>query len=76
MSFTFNLPFNVFEESLRAEKSRLCQQAAAMLTVPFVPSAVNPMLGESEAEDLLLEISVERLGRGERQMPVENHGIL
>ena len=76
MSFTFNLPFNVFEESLRAEKSRLCQQAPAMQTVPFVTSAVDPMLGESEAEDLLLEISVEQIRRGERQMPVETRGIL
>ena len=76
MSFTFNLPFNVFEESLRAEKSQLCYQSPAMQTVPFVPSAVDPMLGESEAEDLLLEIPVERIGRGERQMSAETHGIL
>lgn len=76
MSFTFNLPFNVFEESLRAEKSRLCHQAPAMQTLPFVPFAVDPIFGESDAEDLLPEIPVEQIGRGERQMSAKADSIL
>ncbi len=76
MSITVNLPFNIFEEYIRAEKRRLCYQAPSIQNVPFVPSAVDPMLGESVAEDLLLEIPVERIARGERQIFAGNHGIL
>ena len=47
-----------------------------MQTVPFVPSAEDPMLGESAAEDSLLEIPVGQFGGGERKLSAETHGIL
>ena len=47
-----------------------------MQTVPFVPSAVDPMFGESDAEDLLLETLVEQNGGGEPQMSTNTLGML
>ena len=47
-----------------------------MQTVPFVPFAVDPIFGESDAEDLLPGIPVEQIGRGKRQMSAEAHSIL
>ena len=47
-----------------------------MQTVPFVPFAVDPIFGESDAEELLPEIPVEHIGRGERKTSGEAHSIL
>ena len=47
-----------------------------MQTVPFVPFALDPIFGESDAEDLLPEIPVEQIGRGNQQMSAEAHSIL
>ena len=75
MTLTVDLPFNVFERSLRAEKDRSCHQALARPASSFVQSGVDPMLGGSDAEDLYLEDSIARIERRKQHMSLDTPGI-
>ena len=75
MSLTVDLPFNVFEKFLRAEKYRSCHQALARPASLFVQSGVDPMLGGSDAEDLYLEDSIARIDRRKQHTSIDTLGI-
>lgn len=75
MSLTIDLPFNIFERSLRAEKDRSHHQALARPASSFVQSGVDPMLGGSDAEILDLENSIARIERQKQHMVVDTPGI-
>ena len=51
-------------------------QTVPFVPIAFVPIAVDPVFGKSDAEELLPEIPVEQSGRGERQLSAEAHSIL
>ena len=75
MTLTVDLPFNVFERSLRAEKDRSCHQTLTRPASSFVQSGVDPMLGGSDAEDLYLEDSIARIERRKQHMSLDTPGI-
>ena len=75
MSLTIDLPFNIFENFLRAKKDRSDRQVLARPASSFVQSGVDPMLGESDAEVLYLENSIARIERQKQHMVVDTPGI-